>query len=65
MREVVVFMLFYMLTFAVGAGIVILLGADFMTGISGTARTDRQCRPRIRPGRPDGTFRAICIPSAR
>ncbi len=37
MREVVVFMLFYILTFAVGAGIVIALGADLVTGISGTA----------------------------
>jgi trk system potassium uptake protein TrkH len=30
-------MLFYILTFAVGAGIVIALGADLVTGISGTA----------------------------
>jgi trk system potassium uptake protein TrkH len=37
MREVVVFMLFYILTFAVGAAIVIALGADLVTGISGTA----------------------------
>jgi trk system potassium uptake protein TrkH len=37
MREVVVFMLFYILTFAAGAAIVIALGADFVTGISGTA----------------------------
>jgi trk system potassium uptake protein len=37
MREVAVFVLFYILTFAVGAGIVILLGADIVTGISGTA----------------------------
>ena len=37
MREVVVFMLFYILTFAVGAAIVIALGADLVGGISGTA----------------------------
>jgi trk system potassium uptake protein TrkH len=37
MREVVVFMLFYILTFAVGAAIVVALGADLVTGISGTA----------------------------
>lgn len=37
MREVVVFMLFYILTFAVGAAIVIAFGADMVTGISGTA----------------------------
>jgi trk system potassium uptake protein len=37
MRGVVVFMLFYILTFAVGAAIVIALGANLVTGISGTA----------------------------
>ena len=37
MRAVIVFMLFYILTFAIGAGIVILLGADLVAGISGTA----------------------------
>jgi trk system potassium uptake protein TrkH len=37
MRDVAVFMLFYVLTFAVGAGIVILLGADLVSGISAAA----------------------------
>jgi trk system potassium uptake protein TrkH len=37
MREVVVFMLFYILTFAIGAGIVVALGADLVSGISATA----------------------------
>jgi len=36
-REVVVFMLFYILTFAIGAAIVIALGASLVTGISASA----------------------------
>lgn len=39
MREVVVFMLFYILTFAVGACLLILLGTDLITGISAAAAT--------------------------
>jgi trk system potassium uptake protein TrkH len=39
MREVVVFMLFYILTFAVGAAIVIAFGASLVTGISASATT--------------------------
>jgi trk system potassium uptake protein len=39
MRDVVVFMLFYILTFAIGAGIVVMLGANLVTGISATATT--------------------------
>jgi trk system potassium uptake protein TrkH len=39
MQGVVVFFLFYMLTFAVFSAIVILLGADIVTGISATAAT--------------------------
>ena len=46
MRQVVVFMLFYILTFAVGAGIVIFLGADLVTGISATAA----CIGNVGPG---------------
>jgi len=38
-REVVVFMLFYILTFALGAAIVIALGANLITGISASATT--------------------------
>ncbi|HEX6163892.1 MAG TPA: TrkH family potassium uptake protein [Vicinamibacterales bacterium] len=37
MQGVIVFFLFYMLTFAVCSAIVILLGADLITGISATA----------------------------
>ena len=39
MQGVVVFFLFYMLTFAVCSAIVIMLGADIVTGISATAAT--------------------------
>lgn len=39
MQGVVVFFLFYMLTFAICSAIVILLGADIVTGISATAAT--------------------------
>jgi trk system potassium uptake protein TrkH len=37
MQGVIVFFLFYMLTFAVFSGIVILMGADIVTGMSATA----------------------------
>jgi trk system potassium uptake protein TrkH len=39
MQSVIVFFLFYMLTFAVCSAIVILLGADIITGISAAAAT--------------------------
>jgi trk system potassium uptake protein TrkH len=39
MRDVVVFMLFYILTFAVGAAIVVMLGESLVTAISATATT--------------------------
>ena len=39
MQGVIVFFLFYMLTFAVCSAIVILFGADLVTGISATAAT--------------------------
>jgi trk system potassium uptake protein TrkH len=39
MQGVIVFFLFYMLTFALCSAIVILLGADIVTGISATAAT--------------------------
>ncbi len=39
LQGVIVFFLFYMVTFAVCALIVILLGADMVTGISATAAT--------------------------
>jgi trk system potassium uptake protein TrkH len=39
MRNVLVFMLFYLLTFAVSATIVVALGADIVTGITAAAAT--------------------------
>ena len=39
MQGVIVFFLFYMLTFAICSAIVVLLGADLVTGISATAAT--------------------------
>jgi trk system potassium uptake protein TrkH len=46
MRDVVVFMLFYLLTFAVGVSIVVAFGADLVTAISGTIA----CLGNIGPG---------------
>ncbi|HZB24660.1 MAG TPA: TrkH family potassium uptake protein [Vicinamibacterales bacterium] len=56
MREVVVFMLFYILTFALGAGIVVLLGADLVTGISGAAATIGNVGPGFNAIGPMGHF---------
>ena len=46
LRDVQVFMLFYLLTFAVGTAIVIALGADLMTGITASIA----CLGNIGPG---------------
>jgi Trk-type K+ transport system membrane component len=46
LRDVQVFMLFYLLTFAVGTAIVIALGADLITGITATIA----CLGNIGPG---------------
>jgi trk system potassium uptake protein TrkH len=46
LRDVQVFMLFYLLTFAVGAAIVVLLGADLVTGITASI----VCLGNIGPG---------------
>jgi trk system potassium uptake protein TrkH len=46
LRDVQVFMLFYLLTFAVGATIVVALGADLMTGITASIA----CLGNIGPG---------------
>jgi trk system potassium uptake protein TrkH len=56
MREVVAFMLFYILTFAVGATIVILLGADLVTGITATAATIGNVGPGFNEVGPMGHF---------
>jgi trk system potassium uptake protein len=46
LRDVQVFMLFYLLTFAIGAAIVVALGTDLMTGITATIA----CLGNIGPG---------------
>ncbi len=46
LRDVQVFMLFYLLTFAVGAAIVVTLGADLMTGITASIA----CLGNVGPG---------------
>jgi trk system potassium uptake protein TrkH len=56
MREVVVFMLFYVLTFALGAGIVVLLGADLVTGLTATAATIGNVGPGFNEVGPMGHF---------
>ena len=64
LRDVQVFMLFYLLTFAIGTAIVIALGADLLTGITATIA----CLGNIGPG--FGKWdrwetSPPCIPSAR
>jgi trk system potassium uptake protein TrkH len=56
MREVVVFMLFYILAFAVGAAIVIALGANLVTGISASATTLGNVGPGFDTIGPMGSF---------
>ena len=46
LRDVQVFMLFYLLTFSVGAAVVVFLGADLMTGITASIA----CLGNIGPG---------------
>lgn len=46
LRDVQVFMLFYLLTFAVGAAVVVFLGADLLTGITASIA----CLGNIGPG---------------
>jgi trk system potassium uptake protein TrkH len=46
LRDVQVFMLFYLLTFAVGTAVVVALGADLVTGITATIA----CLGNIGPG---------------
>jgi trk system potassium uptake protein TrkH len=46
LRDVQVFMLFYLLTFAIGATVVVLLGADLLTGITASIA----CLGNIGPG---------------
>ncbi|HET9195849.1 MAG TPA: potassium transporter TrkG, partial [Vicinamibacterales bacterium] len=46
LRDVQVFMLFYLLTFAIGAAVVVMLGADLITGITASIA----CLGNIGPG---------------
>jgi trk system potassium uptake protein TrkH len=59
LRDVQVFMLFYLLTFAVGSAIVVMLGADLLTGITASIA----CLGNIGPGfgsiGPMGSFAAL------
>jgi trk system potassium uptake protein len=56
MRDVVVFMLFYILTFAIGVGIVVMLGESLVTGISATATTIGNVGPGFDTVGPMGNF---------
>jgi trk system potassium uptake protein TrkH len=56
LRDVQVFMLFYLLTFAVGAALVVLFGADLMTGITASIACLGNIGPGFGPIGPMGTF---------
>jgi trk system potassium uptake protein len=56
MRDVVVFMLFYILTFAIGVGVVVMLGESLVTGISATATTIGNVGPGFDTVGPMGNF---------
>jgi trk system potassium uptake protein TrkH len=56
LRDVQVFMLFYLLTFAVGAALVVLFGADLMTGISASIACLGNIGPGFGPIGPMGSF---------
>jgi trk system potassium uptake protein TrkH len=56
LRDVQVFMLFYLLTFAVGATVVVLLGADLMTGITASIACLGNIGPGFGPVGPMGSF---------
>ncbi len=55
-RDVLVFMLFYLLTFAVGAAIVVALGADLITGITASAACVGNIGPGFNEVGPMGNF---------
>lgn len=56
MRDVVVFMLFYLLMFAAGAAIVVALGADLVTGLSATMATLGNVGPGLNMVGPMGHY---------
>ena len=57
MRGVLVFFLFYILTFAVCTAVVIGCGADIVTGFTATIATLGNIGPRVGSGRVDGKLR--------
>ena len=56
LRDVQVFMLFYLLTFAVGAAVVVALGADLLTGITASIACLGNIGPGLGPIGPMGSF---------
>jgi trk system potassium uptake protein TrkH len=56
LRDVQVFMLFYLLTFAAGAAIVVFLGADLMTGLTASIACLGNIGPGFGPIGPMGAF---------
>jgi trk system potassium uptake protein TrkH len=56
MRNVVVFMLFYVFTFAIGAAVVVALGADLVTGITASAATIGNIGPGLDAVGPMASF---------
>jgi trk system potassium uptake protein TrkH len=56
LRDVQVFMLFYLLTFSVGTAAVVLLGADLMTGITASIACLGNIGPGFGPIGPMGSF---------
>ena len=56
LRDVQVFMLFYLLTFAVGAAVVVALGEDLLTGITASVAALGNGGPGFGPIGPMGSF---------
>ena len=56
LRDVQVFMLFYLLTFAIGAALVVGLGADLLTGITASIACLGNIGPGFGPVGPMGSF---------
>jgi trk system potassium uptake protein TrkH len=59
LRDVQVFMLFYLLTFAVGAAVVVALGADLMTGITASIASLGNIGPGFETIGPMGSFATL------
>jgi trk system potassium uptake protein TrkH len=59
LRDVQVFMLFYLLTFAVGTALVVALGANLMTGITASIAALGNIGPGFGPVGPMGSFAGL------